>query len=42
ELSPQITQSEIRSYSDLNSGPWGATQVTATIRLHTLLHVAFV
>ena len=32
-LAPQ-TQSKIRSYRDLNSGPWGATQVTATTRLH--------
>lgn len=34
ELNPQITQSEICSYEDLNSEPYGATQVTATTRLH--------
>jgi hypothetical protein len=34
ELNPQITQSEICSYENLNSEPYGATQVTATTRLH--------
>lgn len=33
-LAPQTTQSEIRSYGDLNSGFWGTTQVTATTRLY--------
>jgi hypothetical protein len=32
-LAPQTTQSEIRSIEDLNSGPWGTTQVTVTTRL---------
>ena len=33
-LAPQTTQSEIHSNRDLNSVPWGTTQVTATTRLH--------
>lgn len=30
-LAPQTTQSEIRSYEDLNLGPWGTAQVIVTI-----------
>ena len=33
-LAPQTTHSKIRSYKDFNLGPWGTTQVTATIRIH--------
>ncbi|EEC66786.1 hypothetical protein OsI_33181 [Oryza sativa Indica Group] len=42
EFSPQIIQYEIRSYGDLNSGPWDATQVTATTRLHALSKILII
>ena len=41
-LVPQTTQSEIGSIGDLNSGPWGTTQVTVTTRLHALSYCGFV
>lgn len=41
-MASQTTQSEIHSCENLNSGPEGATQVTATTSLHALSRFSYV